>query len=246
MKINKINYLVSVKSKQESTLACKSGVDFIDIKDPSKGALGVAKIETVTEIVKNVKKIGFSGLISTTFEDTKSRKSDAEREVFFKYLLSGIDLLKIGITNSHLSCENFFNYFNKSLIEEIKKNTKIKEKKFLVPVLLMSKNFDFSVLSKILTSHIFDLYYGLMIDTNIKDNGSLFDLFTKKEIIEIKKLCVEKKLNFGIAGSLKSSDISLVKEINPTWVGFRGGVCKKGRTGELCTKKIIAIKLAIS
>ena len=113
-------------------------------------------------------------------------------------------------------------------------------------MLLTSGKFDLSILSTILSSDFSNLFYGVMIDTNIKKNGSLFELFTKKEIIEIKNICVKKKIKFGIAGSLKISDASLIKKINPTWVGFRGGVCKKGRTSELCKEKLKAVKLAIS
>ena len=111
MNVNKLNYLVSVRTKEESLIAYNSGADYIDIKDPSKGSLGVANLETVVDIVTNLKKTDFSGLISTTFENTMSYNPNIEREIFLSYLLSGIDLLKIGIKTSASGCENFFNYF---------------------------------------------------------------------------------------------------------------------------------------
>lgn len=46
--------LISVRSAAEATIAVDNGADWIDIKDPSRGSLGMASIETMTSIVAAV------------------------------------------------------------------------------------------------------------------------------------------------------------------------------------------------
>ena len=51
----RVPILVSVKSPEEAKLALKSGVDFIDAKEPSKGALGNLPVNKIKEIVSTLK-----------------------------------------------------------------------------------------------------------------------------------------------------------------------------------------------
>src|SRR5687768_4952572 len=47
-------FLLSVRSTHETNLALEAGVDLIDIKEPSAGALGAASTVVISEIVRLV------------------------------------------------------------------------------------------------------------------------------------------------------------------------------------------------
>ena len=49
----------------------------------------------------------------------------------------------------------------------------------------------------------------------------------------IKKFALENNVDFGIAGSLDISHTSLINQLQPNWVGYRGGVCLKKRSGPI-------------
>ena len=49
-------------------------------------------------------------------------------------------------------------------------------------------------------------------------------------------------LTFGLAGSLKLENLVMVKQLNPSYIGFRGGVCDENkRQLALSAEKIMAI-----
>ena len=81
-------------------------------------------------------------------------------------------------------------------------------------------------------------FSGIMIDTLNKESGSIFDIVTLKELNIIKKLAFEKNVDFGIAGSLDVSHTSLINQLQPNWVGYRGGVCLKKRSGPLSRERL--------
>jgi uncharacterized protein (UPF0264 family) len=53
-------------------------------------------------------------------------------------------------------------------------------------------------------------------------------------------------LQFGLAGSLKLEHLPMIKVLNPTYIGFRGGVCNNHqRESSLDVSKIQAIRKTI-
>ena len=61
--------LVSVRNVEEALLAADGGADFIDLKEPGRGALGGLPIATIREIAGALRRHG-SGLdISATIGD---------------------------------------------------------------------------------------------------------------------------------------------------------------------------------
>ena len=53
-------------------------------------------------------------------------------------------------------------------------------------------------------------------------------------------------MSFGLAGSLQLQHVVAAKELNPTYVGFRGGVCDENkREFSLNSDKIRAIRKAL-
>ena len=58
--------LVSVRSVEEALLAASSGVDFIDLKEPSGGALGGLPTPTIRAIVEALRQQGRGLPVSAT------------------------------------------------------------------------------------------------------------------------------------------------------------------------------------
>ena len=81
-------------------------------------------------------------------------------------------------------------------------------------------------------------FSGIMIDTLNKESGSVFDIVNFTELNIIKKFALENNVDFGIAGSLDVSHTKLINQLQPNWVGYRGGVCLKKRSGPLSRARL--------
>ena len=58
--------LVSVRSADEALVAARGGVDFIDAKEPSRGALGDLPIADVRAIVEHLRDAGLDSMPTLT------------------------------------------------------------------------------------------------------------------------------------------------------------------------------------
>jgi len=89
--------LISVTSAEEAQIALENGADFIDLKDPAKGALGALPLATIAEIVSYVKVASNSDykLTSATIGDLPMQPQLIAEQVA-QLATTGVDIIKIG------------------------------------------------------------------------------------------------------------------------------------------------------
>ena len=241
----KIKLLVSVRSLQESLLAAKNNVDFIDIKEPKNGPLGAAPISTIAEIANHFTLKNIDVSISSAIDNNHRKVND--RVINLRtYLRTNIDFLKIGIDGDQDSLDSFLKIYYSNSVLSLLSSEKRKFTRCLIPVFLLDKPIEIKLFRIILESKLADYFYGLMIDTKNKSHGTILDLVSYEDLKVIKKLCLKKNKYFGMAGSLDHSCISAIKDTKPNWVGFRGGLCVNGRGSTLCVEKIKEVRGALN
>jgi uncharacterized protein (UPF0264 family) len=109
----------------------------------------------------------------------------------------------------------------------------------LIAVLFAEYKYPFSLISSIKNAG----FYGVMLDTAIKNGTTFLDYFTEEEFNKFSQNIRAHNLIFGLAGSLAIQHVVKVKEFNPNYVGFRGGVCVGNqRKFKLDSAKITAIR----
>jgi (5-formylfuran-3-yl)methyl phosphate synthase len=85
-------------------------------------------------------------------------------------------------------------------------------------------------------------FYGAMLDTQQKQ-FSLPELQPKASLESYVQECAKYGLISGLAGSLKPQHVEFLQELNPTFLGFRGGVCEnQTRTSLIQAEKVDKIK----
>jgi dihydroneopterin aldolase len=215
--------LISVKNVEEALLAFSANVDVIDLKDPSVGALGALDAKETGKIIAAID--GFCTL-SATVGEQHVRLNDLILDIEARAEM-GIDLIKIGVSPLFYD-ENFLIEIAKLSIVGIK----------IVAVFFADEPIDFALLEKLQKAGC----YGAMLDTKTKHD----DLLTVQTIHVLQKfvdLCEKNHLRSGLAGSLKPQYIEFLHKINPTYIGFRGGVCENSvRKAALCKLKVIEVK----
>ena len=86
-------FLASVTSAMEASIALAGGADIIDLKDPSKGALGALPPATIREAVAAIAK---RRIVSATAGDLQMEPSLVTAAVR-QLAATGVDIVKVGL-----------------------------------------------------------------------------------------------------------------------------------------------------
>ena len=197
--------LISVKNIEETQLALDAGVDIIDLKDPTNGALGALDLNTSTAIIKLV---NGNKPVSATVGEHHHNLQVLVLAIKQRATIK-VDIIKIAVSDL---------FYQVDFVDEILNlcQTGIK----IVAVFFADDAIDFSLLPKLQQAG----FYGAMLDTRAKQHD-LFSLQNKQVLHHFTLCCQGHQLICGLAGSLKPQYIEALLEINPTYIGFRGGVC---------------------
>lgn len=219
--------LISVTNIEEAQIALDNGADIIDLKDPSAGALGalpLVQIKTIVAYVNSQKPV------SATIGDLPMQPDPILQQVA---LLANakVDIIKIGFfdTDDYQAC-----------LDVLQNITQTGTK--LIAVLFAENTYSASLIGAIKQAG----FIGVMLDTVNKNGLTLMDYYSEEQRKKFAQGVFEYGLSFGLAGSLKLQHIALAKEINPTYMGFRGGVCAEDqRELSLDVEKIRAIRKSL-
>ncbi len=220
--------LISVTSIEEAKIALENGADFIDLKDPTQGALGALPLLNIQEIVAFVKsqlEYGQS-LTSATLGDLPM-----EPQLILQHVTdlakTNVDIIKIGFfSDTHY--QKCLDALKPMAISGVK----------LIAVLFAEHEYPQDILLDIKNAR----FYGVMIDTLEKNGATFLDYYSEAKMIDFVKNIHNCDLLFGLAGCLTIQHIVSIKKIKPNYVGFRGGVCENDqRTLSLSGEKIRAI-----
>lgn len=215
--------LISVKNAEEALIALQAGADIIDLKDPNVGALGALAAEETRLIVQAIDGLA---LLSSTVGEQHVTLNDLVMDIEARAEM-GIDIIKIAVSDLFYD-EGFLLQMAKLSIVNIK----------IVAVFFADTALDLSLLALLQKAG----FYGAMLDTQNKQNN-LLEVQTKRTLRIFTQLCHQYHLKSGLAGSLRPQHIELLAKYNPTYIGFRGGVCENLlRNSALTSTKVMEIK----
>jgi FolB domain-containing protein len=198
--------LASVANLAEAELALSGGVDIIDLKDPSKGALGALRPGAVAEIVAA---IGARKPVSAAAGDHFATPADAVAAVR-ELAATGAHYVKVGLAS---------NAAGEASIRALKDAAASVK---LVGVLFADRAPDLKLLQSMAESG----FSGAMLDTFVKGEGRLLDHMDVAALAAFVDRCRELGLLPGLAGSLEAPDVPRLLPLRPHYLGFRGALCK--------------------
>jgi len=228
----KTQLLISVTSIEEANFALENGADIIDLKDPSAGALGALPIDQIKLIVSFVhNKKGVSEKITSATIGDLPMQPQLLLEHVLNLTATGVDIIKIGFfeTDHYQLCLD-------ALATLTQGGTK------LMAVLFAENSYPEHLIESIKAAG----FMGVMLDTAKKNGLTLLDYYSLQQRMAFAQKVLSCHLQFGLAGSLKLEHVAMIKALNPTYIGFRGGVCNNHqRESSLDVSKIQAIRKII-
>jgi (5-formylfuran-3-yl)methyl phosphate synthase len=215
--------LISVKNVAEAHLALDAGVDIIDLKDPSVGALGALGVEETLRILQVVDGLA---VVSATVGEQHAYLNDLVLAIEARAEM-GIDIIKIAVSPLFYD-ENFVVEMAKLSIVGIK----------IVAVFFADVALDFGLLDVFKKAG----FYGAMLDTQAKQRN-LLQVQTLINLQTFTHKCDQYHLKSGFAGSLRLQHVTELLAFQPSYIGFRGGVCDSLlRSHTLELNKVIEVK----
>ena len=224
--------LISVTSVQEAQMALAHQVEILDLKDPNTGALGALPFDVITEVVQYVKNQtqNATPTISATIGDVPMLPEVLVEKVE-RLQATGVDYIKIGFfaADDYQPCLN-------ALQPIIQAGAKI------IAVLFAENTYSATLIESIQRAG----FVGVMLDTANKNGQTLFNYYSTLALAEFAEKVIMNDMMLGFAGSLKAQDVVKFKALNPTYLGFRGGVCDNFlRQASLSAEKIQLVQNAM-
>jgi FolB domain-containing protein len=215
--------LASVDGPAEAEIALAGGADIIDLKDPSRGALGAVATDVIQATVKTVGKRRLVSAVAGDLPMQPGLVAAAARDI----AATGVDYVKLGIFpgGDAAACID--------AVAGIAACTK------LIAVLFADASPDLSLLPLLKRGG----FAGAMLDTQGKAAGRLLDHFDLPRLGAFVADCHALGMIAGLAGSLETPDIPRLLVLAPDLLGFRGALCGPGgRTAALDPGRVQAVR----
>jgi len=213
--------LASVADLAEARLAAAAGVDLIDLKNPARGALGALDEDVIATIRRALPRAALSATIGDLPLHPETVFRAAERTA-----ACGVDYVKIGL------------FPGGDLEGTLHALAPLAAEHKLIAVLMADYLIALPVLERIAAAG----FHGAMLDTADKRRGPLTRLRPKAFLARFVERAGSLGLLTGLAGSLRLEDVDLLLPLAPDYLGFRGALCREGRTGTLDPQKVALLR----
>lgn len=231
-----IKLLISIKYASEVTSAVQGGADIVDIKNPSRGSLGLPDLGVLMEAVDRIKSLDITKIeVSSAGGDIDKYEPHLEYVAYVVASL-GLNYFKIGLAMKN-------NDDAKAVASPISEVLSSFNKTRLILVGYA----DFKHIGSIEPLKVIDIARGVdaggvMIDTRIKNGKTTFDYLKRDYLEAFVNKAHEYDLIAALAGSLKKAHIIDAIDLGFDVVGFRGAVCTGGRNGVVSEELVKEMK----
>ncbi|WP_029558671.1 (5-formylfuran-3-yl)methyl phosphate synthase [Xanthobacter sp. 91] len=219
--------LASVATLDEMRTALAAGVDILDLKNPSEGALGAWAPEALLDAVALWRVAGAPGSLSATVGD-HPLEPDVLRAAAERTAATGVPLVKIGFALGD----------GAALPPVLEALRPLARETRLIAVLFADQAPDLAAVPLFAGAG----FHGVMLDTADKAAGGLLAHLPVETLARFVAAARAEGLLTGLAGSLKMADIAPLAALRPHYLGFRGALCAEGRTSALDPARLSAVR----
>ncbi len=218
--------LASVTGPEEAEVALAGGADIIDLKDPSRGALGAVN---ATVVRATVARVAGRRPISAVAGDRPMQPASL-LAAGSEMVEAGAEFVKLGI---------FPDGDPRTALRGL---APLAARTRLIAVLFADGAPDLSLLPVLAETG----FAGAMLDTARKDGRRLLDHMDLPPLRGFVGACRRYGLTAGLAGSLEAPDVPRLLVLAPEVLGFRGALCGTGgRTSAIDAASVQAIRALI-
>ncbi len=228
--------LVSVRDVDEALAAASAGADFIDLKDPSAGALGGLAPACIGAIVGALRVAHPALPVSATIGDLPAHERKRVLDRVVQVAGCGVDYVKVGIGAGPGARE---------LLHELACCGSP-----VVPVLLADEGIDFALVREVLQGIDVRIpskaFPAVMLDTAHKRGGSLLQRIATESLARFIAEVQGTGRLAGLAGALRADDVPRLLRLAPDFAGFRSAVCAGPRAAALDPARVSELHVRLA
>lgn len=211
--------LVSVRNVVEARTALAAGADLIDVKEPDRGALGMADVQVLDQIVTAIAdRVPSSAALGELFEGHRLADRFASRLTY----------AKVGLARAA---------GNPKWAEELRAALE-QLPAGVAPVAVAYADWQTAAApspTMVLDAAVQTGCRGLLVDTFDKTSGGLLAHTSARELEELTRRARQANMLVVLAGKIDCKDLGALLPLEPDYLGVRGAVCVGGRQGTLET-----------
>jgi uncharacterized protein (UPF0264 family) len=217
--------LVSVRDAAEAAVALAGGAGLIDVKEPTRGALGRAEAATMAAVVAAV---GGRVPVSAALGELR----DCPLAGVAAELPGGLDIVKWGLAGLAGTA------WPRLLLNA----------RYYVPTRAAAVAYvdaERAAAPPPATVVDFARRYcrrsrvrAVLFDTFHKDGSTLLDWLSVDEVTSMIRACQRAGVKTALAGSLTAREIEQLRGVRPDWFAVRGAACEGGREGRICEHRV--------
>jgi uncharacterized protein (UPF0264 family) len=212
-----VRLLVSVRCADEAAVALDSGADVIDVKEPSRGALGKADDITIAAIVDRVQRRAAVSVAMGELADAPPVPP------------TGVDYIKFGLAHAPADWRKRLTGGN-----------------VIVVAYADHRRAGSPPVADVIAFAVRHRVKGVLIDTAVKDGRDLFD-FSDDDLPRWIEMVQQAGRIIALAGSLHGDAIDRAAALRPDIIGVRGAACRKGdRAAAIDADRIARLKARLS
>ncbi len=231
--------LVSVRNAAEARAALSGGCDILDVKEPNKGSLGMAGVDSITKILRTVqtesvesRPVPVSAALGETVEwiDSPDVPKLPDNLDYLKLGLSGMGRLNDWISQWQTIRSRF----------EQRAGSRFR---WIAVVYADREQADSPGADEVIEAAIETGCAGVLFDTFSKTGNTLLDCL---EINELKRMAERIRgsgMKLAIAGSLQAELLPEILPIQPDIVAIRTAACRGGvRNSSIDSQRVHSFK----
>ncbi|MBA3485312.1 MAG: hypothetical protein H0T51_26245 [Pirellulales bacterium] len=221
--------LVSVRNVAEALAALRGGADWIDLKEPARGALGAVDAATARDVVQSV---AGRAPISAAAGELVDWPEGAARELL---TVRGVSLLKMGLSACRVRDWQ-------TQLRNVQREIAAADMQLVAVIYADHERVDSPLPEKIAAFAAEAECPWVLVDTFDKADGAVGDHFSPAELQALLQSVRSTGRRTVVAGSLTSEKIAALPADLIDMVAVRGAACEGGRGGEVCERRVAGLR----
>jgi uncharacterized protein (UPF0264 family) len=222
--------LVSVRNVAEASAALRGGADWIDLKEPVRGALGAVDAATAREVAGCV--AGQAPPISAAAGELIDWPTGAARELL---TVRGVSLLKLGLSD----CRDVD---WQSRLQDVQQQLAAADVQLVAVVYADHEQAKAPPPNEIVAFAAEANCPWVLIDTFDKAGGAVGDHFSAADLQALLQSVRKSGRRTVVAGSLSSETLATLPMELVDMVAVRGAACEGGRQGAVCELRVAELR----
>jgi uncharacterized protein (UPF0264 family) len=227
-----VGLLVSVRSLEEARAAVEGGCTVLDVKEPTRGPLGMADADVVRDVVRYGAGRGVVCSMALGEVVDWADRSVADWEPL------GVDFAKLGLSGvSDTAVADGFRDWRANwcgLRERL-----VGPRQWIAVAYADGAQCGAPEVDDVVTAAIETGCAGVLIDTWDKSGGSLTDWLSCSRLRAVRESTDEAGLLLALAGKVSLKNLAEVMDVRPDLVAVRGAVCREGRRESHVEAKLV-------